>query len=420
MAMRNYLEQFEDLHVIEESVEDDSFITKKLRENPTTPFLFENFKGFRVAGNVWATRDRIAKALNQTPEDLLLKMLDAMKNPTDFDVIEDAPVLKNVVDDVNLKESPIIQWYPEDGGRYVTSGVVVAELDGKRNMSFHRMMMLDETRFAARVVPRHLYAMWKEAIERGEELKIAVAVGLCPSILLPAGMSVSYETDELRIAAALRLATLGENVGAIKTGGGLTVPGYAEYILEGRMIDETTKEGPFVDITGTYDKVRDEPVIVIDHIYHMDDPIFHALLPGGREHYLFMGMPREPMIYDSVKKVVPKVGGVRLTEGGCCWLHGVVSIRKQTEGDPKNAIMAAFTGHPSMKRVIIVDEDVDIYDDKDVEWALATRFQADRDMLKVKRARGSSLDPSAGETTTKLGLDATKPLGGEGFERATI
>ncbi|MCJ2511768.1 MAG: UbiD family decarboxylase [Candidatus Thermoplasmatota archaeon] len=418
MAMRRYLEHFEELHVIEEAVKDDSFITKKLRENPTTPFLFEDFNGFRVAGNVWATRERIARALDQTPEDLLLKMLDAMKNPADFDVIEEAPVLKNIVEDVNLTESPITKWYPKDGGRYVTSGVVVAELDGKRNMSFHRMMVLDETRLAARVVPRHLYAMWKKAIERGEELKIAVAIGLCPSILLPAGMSVSYETDELRIAAALRLATLGENIGATKIKSGLTVPGYAEYILEGRMIDETAKEGPFVDITGTYDIVRDEPVVVIDRIYHMDDPIFHALLPGGREHYLFMGMPREPQIYDSVKKVVPKVGGVRLTEGGCCWLHGVVSIEKQVEGDQKNAMMAAFTGHPSMKRVVVVDTDIDIYDDRDVEWALATRFQADRGMLKVKGARGSSLDPSAEGTTTKLGLDATKPLGGEGFDKA--
>lgn len=420
MAMREYLEHFEDLQVVEEPVEEDSYITKKLRENPTTPFLFEDLKGFRVAGNVWATRERIASALGQMQDELLLKMLEAMKNPADFDVIEDAPVLKNIVDDVDLMRSPINKWYPGDGGRYITSGVVFAELEEKRNMSFHRMMVLDETRLAARVVPRHLYAMRKEALERGEELKIAVAIGLCPSILLPAGMSVGYETDELRIAAALRLATLGENVGATTIKSGLTVPGYAEYVLEGSMIDETAKEGPFVDITGTYDKVRDEPVIVIDRIYHMDDPIYHALLPGGREHYLFMGMPREPMIYESVKKVVPKVGGVRLTEGGCCWLHGVVSIEKQVEGDPKNAIMAAFTGHPSLKRVIIVDNDIDIYNDENVEWALATRFQADRDMVKVKRARGSSLDPSAGDTTTKLGIDATKPLAGKGFERAGL
>lgn len=419
MAMRSYLEHFEDLQVVEESIEDDSAITKRLRDSPTTPFLFQDFKGFRVAGNIWATRERIARALNQSPDELLTKMLGAMKAPTDFDIVENAPVMRNVVEDVDLTESPIHKWYPGDGGRYVASGVVVAELGDKRNLSFHRMMVLDETRLVARVVPRHLYAMWKEAVGRGEELKIAVAVGLCPSILLPAGMSVDYETDELRIAAALRLATLGKNVEATKTKGGVTVPGYAEYIMEGRMMNETAREGPFVDITGTYDVVRDEPVIVIDRIYHMDDPIFHALLPGGREHYLLMGMPREPQIYDSVKRVVPQVGGVRLTEGGCCWLHAVMSIHKQAEGDQKNAIMAAFTGHPSMKRVIVVDDDIDIYNDMDVEWALATRFQADRGILKVKGARGSSLDPSADGMTAKLGLDATKPIGSKGFDRAT-
>jgi UbiD family decarboxylase len=124
---------------------------------------------------------------------------------------------------------------------------------------------------------------------------------------------------------------------------------------------------------------------------------------------MMMGLPKEPLIHRAVGAVVPKVRAVRLTEGGCCWLHAVVSIRQQKEGDAKNAMLAAFAGHASLKRVVVVDEDVDPFDDHAVEWALATRFQADSDVLVVEGARGSSLDPSAEGTTAKLGLDATVP-----------
>ncbi len=128
-----------------------------------------------------------------------------------------------------------------------------------------------------------------------------------------------------------------------------------------------------------------------------------------------------------MKRVVPKVhGGVRLTEGGgAMWLHAVVSITKQHEGDGKNAILAAFAGHPSLKRVIVVDEDINIYDDREVEWAVATRFQPDRDLVIVPNARGgSSLDPPSAEkglTAKWGGIDATKPLSREKeFERARV
>ena len=164
-----------------------------------------------------------------------------------------------------------------------------------------------------------------------------------------------------------------------------------------------------MDITGTYDFIRDQPVIKVEKIWACKDPVMQLLLPGGNEHYLFMGLPREPIIFKTVQQAVPRTHNVRLTEGGCCWLNGVVSITKNKEGDGMNAIMAAFTGHPSMKHVIIVDEDIDIFDDRQVEWAVATSFQADR-VLRIPGAAGSSLDPSAEGTTWKMGLDATIPL----------
>lgn len=392
-------------------------LTKTLLKERTRPVLFENLDGYRAVGNLWSTRERIAQAMNTDPMQLSKKMLDAMDSPSPPQELENAPFDKNVLADFDLMESAIPKFYSGDGGRFITAGVVIAEQDGIRNMSFHRLMLIGERRFAVRVVPRHLHALHRRALAKGQDLKVAVAIGLCPSIMLSAAMNVEFGKDELSVANSLRQLCLKEPVCVRKIRNGLLVPAFAEYILEGRLTKEIADEGPFVDITGTQDPVRKQPVMEIDRVYHRDDPIFQTILPGANEHFLMMGMPREPVIQRSVRVAVPEVHGVRLTEGGCCWLHGVVSITKQKEGDSVNAIMAAMGAHPSMKMVTVVDDDIDIYDDQDVEWAVATRFQGHKGLVVVENARGSSLDPSADETTTKVGIDATKPIGGEGFDR---
>ena len=157
-----------------------------------------------------------------------------------------------------------------------------------------------------------------------------------------------------------------------------------------------------------------QPVLDIARLYHRDDWLYRTLLPGGAEHRALMGIPQEPRILRIVANAVPGVVTVALTPGGCCWLHAVVSIRKRAEGDGRNAGLAALGAHPSLKRVVVVDEDVDPWNPNEVEWAVATRFQPDRDLFVVTGARGSSLDPSrdpVDETTAKWILDATIPLG---------
>lgn len=322
--------------------------------------------------------------------------------------------------DFDLRESPVPKWYPGDAGRYITSAVIIAEWEGKRNMSFHRILLLDSRRAVARVVPRHLHSMYRRALEAGEELKVSVAIGLEPWTLIAAGMSVEYEADEMRIASSLKKDNIGGEYEAVRLRNGIVVPAEAEYVFEARMLSETHEEGPFVDALQTYDTARQEPVLEFERAYHVEKPLFHALLPGGSEHLNFMGMPREPLIYEGVSKVVPYVNAVRLTEGGCAWLHGIVSIRKEHEGDGKNAILAAFSSHASMKQVIVVDEDIDIFNDREVEWAVATRYQAHKGLVVVSGAKGSSIDPSAGETSSKMGIDATKPVGAKGFDKAVV
>jgi len=399
---------------------DSQDVTKLLTEDQNRTVHFRTLNGGEAAGNIFSTRDKIANAMKIRPGDIVKHLSDAISSPKKVKVVDEPAFRKNSIP-VDLTELPIPRYFPEDGGRYITAGVIIAEWEGKRNVSFHRMMILDRTKIAVRLVPRHLFTMHKAAKAAKQELKITICVGLRPEVLLAAATSLDYGVDELEIASSMCQSSFGRPLEVGRCGNGLLVPADADYVFEGRITMKEIDEGPFVDITGTYDIVRKQPIIEIDKIWTSDEPLFHLLLPGGNEHYLFMGLPREPMILRTVRQAVPRTHAVRLTEGGCCWLHGVVSITKNKEGDAANAIMAAFTGHPSMKQVIIVDEDIDIFDDRQVEWAVATRSQAGR-MIRIEGAAGSSLDPSSDGTTWKVGIDATRPLNADEkmFRKATL
>ncbi len=422
MAIRAFLTRMkEDTYDVDKVVDPDSCeVSALLLEDQDRTVMINDLNGGKAVGNLFSTRDKMARFLGISSDELMGHMMSAMSDPQPFEVVEKGEWEANVTDDFDLTRLPIPRYYPEDGGRYITSGVIIAEYEGKRNMSFHRMMVIGKDALAVRLVPRHLFTMHKAAKYAGKELKISICVGLCPCALLAAASSLDYEVDELEVASALRLSALGEPMVLARGSNGLLVPASCDFVFEGRLTMDEADEGPFVDITGTYDHVRKQPIIKIDRMMHVDDAVFHLLQPGGNEHFLLMGMPREPVIFRTVRQTVPRTHAVRLTEGGCCWLNGVVSISKNKEGDGVNAIMAAFSGHPSMKHVIIVDQDIDIFDDRQVEWAMATRFQGDR-LLVIPDSAGSSLDPSAEGTTYKVGVDATMPLGKEHlFRRATL
>jgi 2,5-furandicarboxylate decarboxylase 1 len=420
MSLRGIVSCAKDPLVIREPVEVTYEVTRILLENQNRVVRFMDLNGGEAVGNLYSTRESVCAALGIEPQELVPKLLRANAKPIPPSEVKAPGFNDKVSAKVDLTKLPIPKFYPKDGGRYITAGVAVSEFEGKRNVSFHRLMLLDKGRFAIRLVPRHLYTMYKASLAKGQDLPVAFCIGLSPSLLLAAATSTDFLQDEMEIASALNQECTGHPLEIAKLRSGLVVPAQSEYVLEGRLTAEMVEEGPFVDITGTYDDVRKQPVFKVDRVYMRRDPIFQIVLPGGLEHYLLMGLPREPAIFKSVNQVVPLVHGVRLTEGGCCWLHGVVSITKNKEGDAVNAIMAAFTGHPSLKKVIIVDQDVDIYDDRQVEWAVATRFQAHRGLVVVKNAAGSSLDPSAEGTTSKMGIDATKPIGSTGFDLAKL
>lgn len=402
--------------VIKDKISSKCQATKLIKKYDGNKIIvFENIDGkpFKVVANTIFNRKQLLKILNvKNHSEAYSKLLDACENPGKLKNIGKPKDFK--IFNGTLHDLPILTFYERDGGPYITAGIVVAKDDDLnfQNMSIHRLLVLDERRLAIRIVPRHLYLIFEKKKRERKDLNIAIIIGVHPLLLLAAASSPPYGVDEARVAAKL-LGSLTVFKSEVTK---LLLPAMAEIIIEGRILyDEETDEGPFVDITGTYDIVRRQPVVEVDRILVKGDrPFYQTILPAGTEHRLLMGFYREAKIWKMVKEVVPSVKEVRLTPGGCGWLSCVISIAKRSEGDPMNAILAAFSAHPSLKIVTVVDDDINVDDPVEVEWAIVTRMQPKEDLLIIPRIRGSSLDPSADQRTmltSKLGIDATMPLG---------
>ncbi len=379
---------------------------------PTPVMGHAEESSIRCVSNIFATKEKVAEYLGCEVSKIREKMVNAINNPSAPAKANTGPVLEKTMS--SLDEIPVPTHTDKDGGPYICSGIVIAkDPELGQNCSFHRMMVIDGERLVLRILERHLHQFIERA---GGRLDVAVIIGAPINVLLASAISSKLGQNELEIANTLMPFE------TVELMNGIEIPKDVEFAFVGTIdSSELADEGPFVDLTNTYDIVRKQPVMQVKKIYHRENPIFHALLPGGMEHKILMGMPREPTIFNEVNKVA-ECTGVNITPGGCSWLHAVVSINKKSEEDGKKAIEAAFAGHKSLKKVIVVDSEIDVNNPDEVEWALATRFQASKDLVVKENEHGSSLDPSAepGEKasiTAKMGLDATKPLEGEHFER---
>jgi 2,5-furandicarboxylate decarboxylase 1 len=384
------------------------------------PVFFEKVKesSIPVVAGLVSSKELIARGLKIKKENLLHRLSTAIQNPLPPDVVEKGECQEIVEKTVDLTKLPIMRYTEKDGGKYIASAIaVIKDPELGRNTCFHRLMLLDKNKFVARIVEeRGTDTALKKS---GGELDIAMCIGNSTAVLLAAATSLPKGVDELGMANVLEKTELVK----CKTID-LEVPRDCEIVLEGRITKERVPEGPFLDLTGIVDKVRQQPVIEVKCITHREKPIFQTILAGRNEHKFLMGMPREPTIFSEVNKVC-ECKDVYITPGGCSWLHAVVQIKKRDPDDGKKAIKAAFEGHKSLKHCVVVDDDINIYDQNDVEWAIATRFQADKAAVILPNQRGSSLDPSGDltegkkATTCKMGLDATIPITatGKGFEK---
>ncbi len=415
MNLRAFIEharQAGDLVEIKQSVDPYLEMAGLIHALDGRPVLFHDVlrPGVRAAAGIYSRREYFTRALELTPAELLPRLTTVLGCPTPPPVVQEAPCHHVVNHAPDLNTLPILTHLPHDGGPYLSASIVAAnDPDHGRNLSYHRMMVTGPRHMVARVVEnRGLHTAWRRTTE---DLPIAILLGSSAAVALAASMAPPPDVDELAIAHALDPTP---TVRCITNE--IEVPADTEIVLEGRLTHTLAPEGPFLDLTETPDPVRRQPVIEIDCITHRANPIYQALLPGKLEHKMLMGMPREPTIFAAVNDVCP-CHDVYITPGGTSWLHAVVQITPQGPEDARRAIEAAFLGHGSLKHVVIVDKDIAITDPAEVEWAIATRFQASRDLYVFEDRPGSSLDPSAVHVagqksrTAKMGLDATIPWG---------
>ena len=423
MDFREYITKLEKeagITQIKKEVNVDIEAAAVLKTAEPTPLLFKNVKGypdFQVAGNIFSTKISIANYFGIPTNQLIPRLTQAIDNRSLPQEVSEAPCQEVTMDKVELDKLPILKHNERDGGRYISSAVVVTkDHEYGQNLDFHRAMQFAPNRMSTRIIKgRDFYKF----LERTGEVEAAYCVGNTPNILVAAATSVKTGINELEIANALAPTQITQASSV-----DLLIPAGSEVVLEGKVfMKDRSEEGPFIDLTETYDIVRDEPVFEVRKITHRKNPIWQALIPGALEHKVLMGMPREPTIYKTVNEAGVKCIDVNVNPGGSSWLHAIVKIDKKEEEDGKKAIHAAFQGHRSCKHVFVVDKDINIYDPLEVEWSMATRFQAERDLVDIGKEPGSSLDPSAEpgtKITNKIGFDLTAPLvtKGKSFAKA--
>lgn len=391
-------------------------IAKRLDGEKATLFPKPGGHPIPVVSGLVSRRSWIAEAMGADESTLLQSFRNAAENPIHWQEVTKAPVQEVVHDRPDMRTLlPIPTHSEHDSGAYITAGLVIARnpKTGVQNVSINRIQVNAPARMALLILPRHLHAFFQAAEQAGKALEVAVVIGVDPLTLLASQAVMPIDHDELEIAGALHGAPL--RVVKCMTNE-VRVPAEAEIVIEGRLLPGVREpEGPFGEFPKYYSPKEDREVIEVQRVTHRRDPLFHTIVPAEKEHLFLGGIPREATILSLLQRSFPGVRDVHLATGGVCRYHLYVQLRKTKEGEPKNVIMGAFGAHYDIKQVIVADEDVDVHDPEQVEWAVATRFQADRDLVTVTGALGSILDPSADEgISAKMGLDATKPLQYEG------
>ncbi|MCW2722209.1 UbiD family decarboxylase [Pseudonocardia sp.] len=381
---------------------------------------FDAVKGsrFPLVGNTLIGRSHLGPALGCATPEAAERFAAALDRPRSCRVVDraEAPVLEEqLTGDALLSALPLTRQHEHDGGLYLTSALLSVRdpVSGTTNLSINRLQAAGERELRALLLPGRLRAVFTAAEAEGRDLDVAIVVGVHPLLVLASQSPADRALDDLEVASALASEPLpvvtAPSVDAV-------VPAEAEFLLEGRFrAGRREAEGPFGEFPRTYGPGGPAPVIELEAAWHRRDAVFQTILSGGREHFLVGGLPREALLLRALRKAGLDVAGLRLPESGSCRFDAVVALRDPAPGAVTTAMLTLFTGAVTVKTVTVVDDDVDVFDDEQIGWAVATRVQADRDLLVVPNAKGSSLDPSArAGVTAKLGIDATVPADDRG------
>lgn len=376
---------------------------------------------FPLLSNLFATRERCALALGLDPEDadLPLSLEYARREaglvaPVTVSAAE-APVKEVAKRDkeVDLYELPIVRHHAMDSAPYIDMTPVMRDPEeGFYNVAFLRNMVKGPRRLGIHMSPRHNWQIHRKNVEKKRLTPVAIVISHHPSFYLGAlNVSPFGVDDYARIGAImgepLRLTaseTWGED---------FMVPADAEIVIEGHVLPDVKEvEAPFGEFPGYYGPQRLRPVIEVTAVTHRRDAIFQHIFVGHRDNWILGGIPKEGSLFNLIRGIVPTVKAVRFPISGCCRFHCYVSIDKKIDGETKQAALAALAGCDFVKHVVVVDADINIYNEEEVMWAIATRVQADQDVDIIKNVKGNTLDPSQTDDimTAKMIIDATRPI----------
>ena len=417
-----YLENQEQLLRVAEPVDIKYEIAAGMRKTSDIggpALLFENVKGFpgwRVLGGLFATRKLVALGLGVKEDQLLERYLTLEETRIPPEIVATGPVkeIRWTGTQVDLSKLPIVTHAGKDCGPYITIGVQIGKDPdtGVRNLSIHRMLLLAKDRLSLWAPPdHHLGRMILMAEEKKRGLEVATAIGVDPAIIIGSQAKVPYGIDEFHIAGGLRGApvklTRCETID-------VEVPAFAEIVIEGVTVPgERVADGPYGEYPGCYSEAKQAPVLKVTAITMRQSAIYQTALTGMpvTENHTLIEYGNAAVVYREVKKIVPEVKAVHMTPGGTFRHHVVVSVKKRSQEEARNVILALLSLGIGLKQVTVVDEDINVFDPLEVEWALSTRMQPDRDIIIVPRLACSTLDPScpAPRITAAWGIDATAP-----------
>jgi 4-hydroxy-3-polyprenylbenzoate decarboxylase/2,5-furandicarboxylate decarboxylase 1 len=426
-GLREFLAELEahgELARVEEPVDPRFGISAWIRKTSDVggPALyFEQVIGstMPVVGGVFATPSKAILALGVRDHGEAVKRIaDALEHPVLPVNVNEAPCQEVVLtgDDVDLGRLPIPTYSEQDGGAYVTVGVGVCRtLDhGTQNAGVYRMQVFGPREIGLEVSPysdaHHVMAAYEAA---GRDMEFAVALGVDPAIFLGTQARVPYGVDEFGVAGGLRSEPVRLTRCCTVD---LQVPATSEIVLEGRIRPGVRHaEGPFGEFTGYVGPAGVQPVVELTAITMRRDPIFQAGLTGIpiTENHVLKGLPLEAELLVALRATYPDVTAVSVPAEGASEFLVVIAMRQRYAYEARNVILAAFASVAHPKIVVVVDDDVDIYDMAKVWWAIATRCQPADDLIVIDRAAGGQLDPSAPElfVSSLLGIDATRPFG---------
>lgn len=388
-------------------------VLKRLGAEDGPAVLFERisgFKDFQVAGNVLGTKKRLAMAMGVAEADLEEEYLERRQRLLDPERVKTGPV-KEVIKKKDLdltKDIPNVVHHAKDAGGYFSAGVLITKdiETGVQSMGIHRLQIQGKDRLGVLLHSPPLSEYFAKAEAAGKPLDCAVACGVDPNILSAAVAKGGMTTDKMALAGGLSAEPVkvvrGETVD-------INVPAFAEVVVEGRLLPNVrVEEGPFGESTGYY-LTYQSPVIEVTAITRRKKAIFEIIEPWGREGEVLGYLGYGSEMVRQLKELVPNMVAFHLIPHTCS-SHAVASVNDRGRRDARRLLYLILTLFPGVKKATVVDTDVNIYDPYEVEWALATRFQADRDLIVLHDVPGLGIDPSSRKgRSSKIGMDATIP-----------